>query len=601
MLCWTPFLLVILIVSPAFAGKCIMISGQEDIAAGPCFGTSLNGIGMCVSDQVDDQDAEAQRISDAWKAVIENLSDQSCVDHFDTNVCKLGEQLGVGSTKVNNCADFCPLVVKWMIPSGCESDSECFDSRKRSAPKACCTGYIDLMKETCKDVTKAILQRAWDFAISEGDDFCSLELCVNDEELPEGVSLELEPNPEHTDGRSDMALALEHCAPGGDDFFLPTEETSSTYVSLMDDQALCLDGTPYGYWLCPDTGGTEWMIWLQGGGLCENEQDCFERSFTQLGSSKFWDQKGRRCPEDIDVRIVMMGYCDGTAFTSNRAEPLVYNGTELYFRGAVIVDATIAHLQANHGLADATKVVLGGFSAGALGVFHHLNTIAALLPNAEITGTPVSGFFLDHDNFGPGETYPEIMKALAEMVDAEAVLNAECTSQNPGDKWNCLFPQYFAQYIAPRWFAINSRFDRYQLQHIAQVPCIAEYSDGGKGEASCDSAEQTAIVDYGKDFLQAFQTVVIDDVTTNGAFISACINHGAFETPIDGRDAYEAFDVWFKGESWELWIDNCDSTDGPCDDAPGCLALAGFVPSDGNAGGDGGDDENAGGDDGNAG
>eukprot|EP00286_Rhodomonas_abbreviata_P025589 CAMPEP_0181304678 /NCGR_PEP_ID=MMETSP1101-20121128/9288_1 /TAXON_ID=46948 /ORGANISM="Rhodomonas abbreviata, Strain Caron Lab Isolate" /LENGTH=597 /DNA_ID=CAMNT_0023410471 /DNA_START=141 /DNA_END=1930 /DNA_ORIENTATION=+ len=594
MLHWAPFLVFIATLSPALAGKCIKISEQQDIAAGPCSGTSLNGIGVCVSDQVADQDAEAKTVGDTWKTGIENLSDLSCYNHFN-NVCKLGEGVGVGSTKVNSCAEFCPLVVKWMLPSGCESDSECFDSESGSAPEICCTGLLSLIEETCSDVTNDIALLAWDAAVylaeteNENDDICSLEQCVNDAAPPEGVFLEN--NPEHTDGRSDMALALQHVAMGGQSFFASSEETRATYVSLTDNQAVCLDGTPYGYWLCPDTGGSQWMLWLEGGGICDGEQDCSERSKTELGSSIDWDQRNRRCPEDIDVRIVFMDYCDGTAYTSNRAEPFTYNGNELYFRGAAIVDAVIANLKADHGLADATKVVFGGNSAGALGVFHHLNRVAAQLPNAEIIGTPMSGFLLDHDNMGPGETFTEQLKTLSVMFGSEAVLNEDCKAENPGDELVCLLPQYFAQFITPRWFAINSRFDMFQLQVIAQVPCIAETDQLG-GEVSCVSAEQNAIVEYGKDFLQVIQTVLSDDLTTNGAFISACINHGSFDTPIDGRDAYEAFDVWFKGGTRELWVDECNNADGPCDDATECVQLEeGFVLGGGNTGGDGGDGE----------
>lgn len=52
----------------------------------------------------------------------------------------------------------------------------------------------------------------------------------------------------------------------------PTNQTY-TYVPLTDPTALCLDGSPYGVYICQGTdGGTGlWMIGIQGGGWCYNE------------------------------------------------------------------------------------------------------------------------------------------------------------------------------------------------------------------------------------------------------------------------------------------------------------------------------------------
>lgn len=54
--------------------------------------------------------------------------------------------------------------------------------------------------------------------------------------------------------------------------------------------AQCLDGTPGGYWAFNGTGAdaSKWIIHLQGGGWCVNEEDCVGRSKSSLGSSSFW-------------------------------------------------------------------------------------------------------------------------------------------------------------------------------------------------------------------------------------------------------------------------------------------------------------------------
>ncbi len=37
-------------------------------------------------------------------------------------------------------------------------------------------------------------------------------------------------------------------------------------------------------------------------------------------------------------------YCDGTSYTGNNSEPVVFNGTIMYFRGRLILDAIFSDL-----------------------------------------------------------------------------------------------------------------------------------------------------------------------------------------------------------------------------------------------------------------
>ena len=51
--------------------------------------------------------------------------------------------------------------------------------------------------------------------------------------------------------------------------------------------ARCLDGSPGAFYLRRGNP-RKWLIYLEGGGWCYDEDDCFERSSTKLGSSKDW-------------------------------------------------------------------------------------------------------------------------------------------------------------------------------------------------------------------------------------------------------------------------------------------------------------------------
>ena len=70
---------------------------------------------------------------------------------------------------------------------------------------------------------------------------------------------------------------------------------------------------------------TKLIIHLEGGGVCEDEEDCLGRSKTDLGSSKNWNQMADfgGFLSDIeffnknfhDWNIVFVKYCDGGLYS----------------------------------------------------------------------------------------------------------------------------------------------------------------------------------------------------------------------------------------------------------------------------------------------
>merc|ERR1712232_1375046 len=42
-------------------------------------------------------------------------------------------------------------------------------------------------------------------------------------------------------------------------------------------------------------GSTKWTIYIQGGGWCYDEKDCYKRSQTNLGSSKYFPENPHYC------------------------------------------------------------------------------------------------------------------------------------------------------------------------------------------------------------------------------------------------------------------------------------------------------------------
>jgi hypothetical protein len=89
-------------------------------------------------------------------------------------------------------------------------------------------------------------------------------------------------------------------------------------------------------------------------------------------------------PDFYDASIVQVLYCSSDDWSGAKASTSSYNPadpTTWNFEGHAIVKDVLADLNANHGLSSATEIMFTGQSAGGLGVFDNVNTIAPLIPS----------------------------------------------------------------------------------------------------------------------------------------------------------------------------------------------------------------------------
>ena len=102
-----------------------------------------------------------------------------------------------------------------------------------------------------------------------------------------------------------------------------------------------------------------------------------------------------------NVLLVFWEYCGGTSHTSDREEPLVYNGTKLWFREKRVVDTILNELELMGSLlSEATDVVLTGTSAGALSTYLIASRVASMIPeSANFAVMPDGGFFMDYPSY----------------------------------------------------------------------------------------------------------------------------------------------------------------------------------------------------------
>jgi len=354
-----------------------------------------------------------------------------------------------------------------------------------------------------------------------------------------------------------------------------------TDKGLQHDGAVCIDGTDAGFWLTPsgdDANKNNWVMYFEGGGWCYSEQDCFNRSNTDLGSSKNWpatvgaggpmDDNCTKNPDFCNYNKVYIKYCDGNSFSGNRQDAMVVNGKKLYFRGHQILNAVLDTLKRDHNLVSAENFILTGCSAGGLATYLHADYVHNYLDNnttkkVKYGVLPISGFFIDVPNVDQEEVYRQQIINIFWMSHATEGLNSDCiAARHEEEHWKCNFAEYTYEHIKSRIFALNSALDSWQTGCIF-TPNFDGCGCAGKGTWNACSADpekctndQTHTMNtYMQSFMQRMQQYATYNKTGNGSFIHSCHTHCEAQSDaynsfaVNGVTMQKAVSKWWNNES----------------------------------------------------
>eukprot|EP00933_Yihiella_yeosuensis_P016136 TRINITY_DN13899_c0_g1_i3.p1 TRINITY_DN13899_c0_g1~~TRINITY_DN13899_c0_g1_i3.p1 ORF type:complete len:410 (-),score=63.56 TRINITY_DN13899_c0_g1_i3:213-1442(-) len=261
--------------------------------------------------------------------------------------------------------------------------------------------------------------------------------------------------------------------------------------------AQCLDGSPgaFYFWKASARESSQkWKVHHQGGGWCSPSvpsnqtlqvDNCYTRSFTNFGSSlKYADDVVVGNGEESQSRDAVMNplmhdwnfvyllYCDGGSWAGRRQEVDTINGKEIHYKGGYILEAIMDTLRKEHGLNEATDLVVGGSSAGGLATYLHVDRWAAAVPSAFTTGLPDCGFFLDWSASTPKNvvgTYASNLRYVFHKFNSSAGVHQSCVSARAmagGDLADCYFAEHTSPYIQSPIFALQSVTDSWQLADI---------------------------------------------------------------------------------------------------------------------------------------
>ncbi|CAI5464865.1 unnamed protein product [Closterium sp. Yama58-4] len=256
-------------------------------------------------------------------------------------------------------------------------------------------------------------------------------------------------------------------------------------ADLDDDGAVCLDGSPPAIHLSPGwgRGANNWLIYLEGGGWCNSEEECAHRAATHLGSSKrmgglmafggILSHDPSVNPDFYNWNLVLFRYCDGASYLGDTNEPLQTNNGLVLFRGRRIFDAVTRYLVSHHGMGAASFVLLSGCSAGGLAALQHCDRLAEILQQSfsqsaskgagsvegeeesareargQVGGGPVvkcmgdAGFFLDSEDVGGVRRMRERFRAVVQT--------------------QCFFPEHLLPFLHRPFFILNPLYDSWQV------------------------------------------------------------------------------------------------------------------------------------------
>ncbi|XP_065192670.1 uncharacterized protein LOC135823757 [Sycon ciliatum] len=365
-------------------------------------------------------------------------------------------------------------------------------------------------------------------------------------------------------------------------------------VNATARNAVCLDGSPAGYYVHRNLASPNWIIHVQGGGFCSSFQECQAQLGNGFGTSSVWacslpgnDRDGRYAPladtvspfprfnpEFSGWNRVYIRYCTQDFHLGQ--QPQASNPFGVNTVGAYGLQAALYDLQDFHGLLDGNVIILGGTSAGAVGVHSRIdefrdriNSIRAQVGRAPATvlGYSDGGWFrrapnlLDFAN-NPTTAFsnPENSTLITGLLTLFAgVYNAYHVPACQASRFaafplfgghDCVNAEFLYPFIQTPMFTIANHWDLREL-----VPRIGtERFICASVTNRISSLERAFINQYGL-YTESFTGVFTTDY--DGFFFPTCLGHAHFEfapelnifppcDAINGVSAYSAMTEWVR-------------------------------------------------------
>mmetsp|Transcript_17009 Transcript_17009/g.40983 ORF Transcript_17009/g.40983 Transcript_17009/m.40983 type:complete len:408 (-) Transcript_17009:74-1297(-) len=247
----------------------------------------------------------------------------------------------------------------------------------------------------------------------------------------------------------------------------PLQNADLVLTQVVDQRAVCNDGSPSVYWMSKPWGGSRtWHIFLEGGSACWDAESCALRRFDRTSSAGaahmlHLDGVFSRIDHPLaDAGKVFIKYCSSDSWVGN-ASTVIFDDT-WHFRGKQIVSAVVDQLLRSD-MRFADVVVVGGCSAGGRGALYNLDDICE---RVRTTSGAVCVGFMDAawwpllDDTSPLNTWSGMGWELWQPEMPQG-----CVLANPQHPWRCFFAETLLPHVRTRVMFTSVLFDSFQIMH----------------------------------------------------------------------------------------------------------------------------------------
>ncbi len=319
----------------------------------------------------------------------------------------------------------------------------------------------------------------------------------------------------------------------------PSAAPGATVMTLQwttkyDSGATCNDGTPSGFYYAAGTDPTLWIVYLQGGLWCYDQESCMERAANgpQQISSTSWGttmaQGGIFDSVSTDnpfasANKIFVPYCTSDAWLGDQSpqQTQAAYGFNWSFRGTRVLHAVFAALQAEFGLGAAPgapqhRMLLGGCSAGARGAMYLLDSVAQGVPDGlTVVGMLDSPLWINVAPYDP--SVPSLLdqcQLAYSLFNASASVPPACIAAYPETPFYCLMGEYLMPFLTTPYFLNQAQFDSFQLP----------YNIGGWPQLSIP-AQMSYADSWQASMVQALDALPTATQTSSTVFSLSCLRH----------------------------------------------------------------------------
>lgn len=342
---------------------------------------------------------------------------------------------------------------------------------------------------------------------------------------------------------------------------LTTAHATMNKILFTQGGPKCLDGSQAGYYFRQNTSSHQFVIYIEGGGVCQGSRDCTSRKRSSLGSSHFWGKTktgselvsmtATSNPDFYTWNHIWIPYCSGDLWLGQEENPTnpFGSGSDTYtFHGHKIL---IAMMTEKVGLDKATHVLLTGCSAGGIGSFHHADWLTEQLPNAIVKTNPEAGWF-----GAPFQRFPYFVQNVSDpdpkhlnqtttkwLQNINIYNNSAiglCNADPSTDDRLCGSIPYFYPYIKSPIFVTEAAADEYQVHHECEMP------------NGLNASEKAYIIHFGNYLRDNLKQQIVKGKKSkqDGIFTPACFQHClGWNDKVEGHTWRETLGNWFFGRS----------------------------------------------------